>query len=139
MFAPNAVDGLRDILHGFHAGTSSPKHQLHLAVDEDDSRALGVVFFGPDLMTDGKWDLWMIAVVPDQQNRGVGGGLLSFTERRVRDAGGRLLIIETSSQQKYDRTRAFYARHGFAEVARIPDFYADGDAKVICWKHLRRQ
>lgn len=138
MFAPDAVDGLRGILLGFHTGASSPGHELHLAVEADDGRAVGVVFFGPDLMTDGKWDLWMIAVAPAHQGRGVGSELLKFSERRVRDADGRLLIIETSSQRKYDGTRAFYARHGFVEVARIPDFYADDDAKVICWKHLRR-
>ncbi len=136
MFAEDAVDGLRDILRGFHAGTSSPGHELHLAVEPEHQRPVGVVFFGPDMVADRKWDLWMIAVEPSLQGRGIGGSLLQFTESRVRAAGGRVLLIDTSSHAKYDPTRAFYARHGYIEVARTPDYYADGDAKVTYWKRI---
>jgi len=34
------------------------------------------------------------------------------------------------------RPRGFYRKHGFVEVARIPDFYTEGDDKVIFWKKL---
>ena len=33
-------------------------------------------------------------------------------------------------------TRGFYQRMGFAEDARLPDFYGPGDSKVIYVKEL---
>ena len=68
--------------------------------------------------------------------RGIGGQLLRYTEARVRESAGRLLLIETSSLPKFDPTRAFCAYHGYREVARIPDFYTDGDSRVIFAKRL---
>jgi hypothetical protein len=57
-------------------------------------------------------------------------------ERRLAQADARLVIIETSSQPLYEPTRAFYLRKGYAEVARVPDFYADGDDRVIFAKRI---
>lgn len=85
-------------------------------------------------MTDRKWDLWLIAVHADRQGQGIGGELLRYAERRARVAGARLLLIETRSLPKFDPTHAFYGRHGYREVARIPDDYADGDSKVVFTK-----
>jgi hypothetical protein len=48
----------------------------------------------------------------------------------------RLLLIETCSLPKFAPTRAFYAHHSYREVARIPDFYTDGDSEVIFAKRL---
>lgn len=64
-----------------------------------------------------------------------------FGSSRLRSCAsdGRLLVIETSSQPKFDRTRRFYARHGYAECGRVPDFYADEDGKVIYAKRLARR
>ena len=53
-----------------------------------------------------------------------------------RDRGGRLAIIETSGRDDYIPTRRFYARVGYQEAARIRDFYAPGDDKVISVKEL---
>lgn len=136
MFLADEVEPLRQILEGFHAGTSSADHQLYVWANDVAGPPVGVVFFGPDAMTDRKWDLWMIAVAPERQGLGIGGELLRFTEERIRGAGGRLLLVDTSSRAKYDPTRAFYAKHGLVEVARVPDFYADGDGKVTYWKRM---
>ena len=56
--------------------------------------------------------------------------LLRAVECVVRDRGGRLLLIETSDQGRFERTRSFYRRHSYDEVARIPDYFSDGDGKV---------
>jgi hypothetical protein len=46
------------------------------------------------------------------------------------------VVIETSSQPLYAPTRAFYVRRGYKEVARVQDFYADGDDRVIFAKRI---
>jgi len=81
LFPPDEVESLREVLDGFHAGQTGADHRL----DTVDAPPVGVVYFGPDAMTDRKWYLWM---------------------------------------------------QGYAEVARIPDFYTDRDSKVVYAKQI---
>jgi hypothetical protein len=62
--------------------------------------------------------------------------LLAESEARIAAAGGRLVWVETSSRAQYQPTRAFYLRCGYCEAARLADFYAPGDAKVIFVRRL---
>lgn len=47
---------------------------------------------------------------------------VAAAELAVRERGGRLLLIETSGQDGFDRQRAFYAGLGYTLEARIRDF-----------------
>ena len=87
-------------------------------------------------MGDRTWDLIWISVAPDRQGQDIGGELIRFTEAHIREAGGRMLLIETSSLPRFAATHAFYGKHGYTKVARIPDFFADGDSKVIFAKRI---
>jgi hypothetical protein len=60
----------------------------------------------------------------------------SLTLNRWREKGERVLIIETSGVPSFEPTRAFYRNHGYAEEARIREFYGPGDDKVVFWKAL---
>jgi ribosomal protein S18 acetylase RimI-like enzyme len=108
---------------------------LECAVDEAD-RPLGYVCYGPTPLTEGTYDLYWIAVDPDCHGQGVGTLLMEHVEQRLRPLG-RLVLIETSSQPKNHAARRFYLRHHYQEVARVPDFYAEGDDRVIYAKRLR--
>jgi ribosomal protein S18 acetylase RimI-like enzyme len=136
MFLPHEVQPLEQVLDDFHSGRLGTENRLELWADQARTAPVGVVYFGPNAMSDRTWELWMIAVAPDRQRHGIGGQLITFTEAHIKSAGGRLLLIESSSLPKYDTTRLFYAKHGFTEVARIPDFYTDGDSKVTYLKRL---
>jgi ribosomal protein S18 acetylase RimI-like enzyme len=114
---------------------------LACAVDETDQPA-GYVCYGPTPLTAGTYDLYWIAVDPTWHGRGVGSLLMEHVERQVGTAASsaepaRLLIIETSSLPRYESARQLYYRHHYREVARIPDFYADGDDRVIYAKRFR--
>jgi ribosomal protein S18 acetylase RimI-like enzyme len=100
---------------------------------------IGYVCYGPTPCTAGTYDLYWIAVAPAAQNGGVGTILVQEVERRLAQADARLVIVETSSQPLYEPTRAFYLRKGYAEVARVPDFYADGDDRVIFAKRIQHR
>lgn len=108
-----------------------------LVVVEDEAGAVaGYLTFGPTPLTLGTYDLYWMAVSPRRQGRGYGRALVDWLERRVKDEGGRMVIIETSSTPPYDPTRRFYLALNYTEVARIPDFYRPGDDRVIYTKRL---
>jgi ribosomal protein S18 acetylase RimI-like enzyme len=97
---------------------------------------LGYYCIGPTPATVGTFDLYWVAVAPEAQGKGVGRALDEHAIELVRSQGGRLLVAETSSQEKYGGTRNFYRARGYDEVARIRDYYRPGDDLVVYGKYL---
>ena len=97
----------------------------------------GYVCYGLTPLTDGVYDLYWIVVDPASQGKGFGHRLLDFVEKDAVRRGGRMLLIETSSQQTYDATIRFYQRSGYELAARIKNFYRVGDDKLVFSKELR--
>ncbi|MDD8026282.1 MAG: GNAT family N-acetyltransferase, partial [Acidobacteriota bacterium] len=103
-----------------------------IVVAEDEAkRVAGYMTYGQTPLTAGTYDLYWMAVDPRAQGRGHGRALVEWLEAYVRAAGGRLIIIETSSVPMYEPTRRFYLGLNYIETARIPDFYQPGDDRVI--------
>lgn len=111
----------------------------HCYTYERDGRVLGFVCHGPNTMTDRTWDLYWIVVAKAAQGQGIGSALLRFAEEDIRRQNGRLVMVETSSTPLYEPTRRFYSRHGYEQVAVVPDFYADGDGLVLFRKRLEER
>jgi ribosomal protein S18 acetylase RimI-like enzyme len=95
---------------------------------------LGYACFGKAPLTDAVYDLYWIVVHPDYWSRGPGSALLLQAEEEMKRLRARLLLIETSSLSSYARPRSFYLKHGYRELARISDYYAVGDHKLIFGK-----
>lgn len=108
----------------------------HMCVIDEEGDPLGVAYYAPAPATDGTWYLTMIAVRPDRQGQGRGAALMSHVEGALRAGGHRVLLVETSGTPDYERTRAFYAKCGYEEEARIRDYYAAGDDMVLFRKAL---
>ena len=106
------------------------------SVIESSKHVRGYVCYGPTPLTDGAFDLYWIAVDSTAQGQGYGQRLLAHAEADVLQRGGRLLLIETSSQQSYRSTIRFYERAGYELVARIPGYYRPGDDKLVFAKSL---
>jgi hypothetical protein len=62
---------------------------------------------------------------------------MRLAEGAVARRGGGGLYIETSSRKVYARTRRFYRDAGYRQVARLRDFYAAHDHKVVFCKTIR--
>ncbi len=99
-------------------------------------RTVGYSCYGPVPGTVDRWDLYWIAVRPDGQRSGMGRDLASRTEARMAERGAKRIYVDTSDGKKYQPTRAFYRALGYHKVAELPDFYRDGDGKVIYMKAL---
>ncbi len=119
-------------------GLAEPERDYFLSVVEDgEGRVTGYECHGATPLTEGTYDLYWIAVDPAAQGGGYGRTLLRFAEEDVLRRGGRLLLIETSSQESYGATIRFYEKSGYPLVARIPGFYKPGDDKLIFAKDLK--
>ena len=97
---------------------------------------VGFAIYGPTMATDRTYDLYWIAVDRAAQGTGCGSVLLSEVERRLEALHARMLVIETSSRSDYAATRNFYLRRGYVEAARVREFYAPQDDRIILTKRL---
>jgi len=105
-------------------------------VSEADGYIVGFACYGPTPMTDGTYDLYWIFVHPSYQGRSIGAALLAEVEKSVRQTGGRMLLVDTSSTQRYLPARRFYTNHGFRKSGEVKDFYRVGDSLLIYVKQL---
>jgi ribosomal protein S18 acetylase RimI-like enzyme len=105
------------------------------AFDETD-RLLGYACFGPTPATEGTYDLYWLAVDPAAQGRGCGRALTAEVERLLAARGGRMLMAETSGRPDYAATRSFYQATGYTEAARVQDFYAPADDRIMLYRRL---
>ena len=134
-FKPNEVVVAEEVIDSYlHDPLQSGYNILVAGVG---SSVVGYICYGPTPLTEGTWDIYWMAVAPGQQGKGIGTVLLEAAEKSIIEAQGRLAIIETSAKPEYENTRRFHTRHGYELVARIPDFYAVGDDKIILQKQLR--
>lgn len=87
-------------------------------------------------MTEGTWNLYLIAIHPSYQRQGRGAALLNHIEYMLAKHGERVLLVETSGLEDFEYVRAFYRKSGYDEEARIREFYKAGDDKIIFRKAL---
>lgn len=113
-----------------------PSSGYHFLLAQKGGEMLGYTCYGPICGTDHRFDLYWIVVAPSWQGHGIGRRLLNVTEQAIRDMGGKRVYIETSSRPLYEPTRRFYLRAGYTEEARVRDFYAPGDHKIILSKPI---
>jgi acetoin utilization deacetylase AcuC-like enzyme/GNAT superfamily N-acetyltransferase len=98
---------------------------------ERGARLVAFACYGPIWGTQDSFELFWIAVMPDEQRKGLGAQLYVRAEAAMAKAGAKHIYADTSSSDRYAGTRDFYRRMGFGEVARLPDFYGPGDGKII--------
>jgi ribosomal protein S18 acetylase RimI-like enzyme len=113
---------------------SGNTQRFWLTHDQDNEGSIGVAYCEPERMTDQTWNLQLIAVHPDHQGQGHGGKLLRHVEETLKAWGGRMLLVETLAS--FNRAQAFYRKYGYEEEARIRDFYALDEDKVVFRKVL---
>jgi len=129
-FTPSEVSVAEEVIDSYLAGPAD----YHIQVAELDTTVVGYICYGRTPLTESTWDIYWMGVSPTHQQQGVGSALLTFAEAKIGEAGGRLIIIETSSKPEYEKTRRFHLRHGYRSICQIADFYALGDDKLILTK-----
>ncbi|MFK7869000.1 MAG: GNAT family N-acetyltransferase [Roseobacter sp.] len=99
-----------------------------------EGRAVGLCFTEPEDFAPGVWNMRALGVDPALHRQGVGAALVTTTEGMLRKKATRLVIVETSDAAEFEGARRFYQSQHYQCAARIPNFWAPGEAKVICTK-----
>ena len=107
-----------------------------IRVCEEEGKVAGYYCVGPTPATEGTFDLYWVAVDPALHGKGIGRALDEHACDLIRGMSGRLIIAETSSLPRYSKTRDFYVRRGYGEIAKIADYYRPGDDLVVYGKYL---
>ncbi len=150
MIKPTTKDDIRDLQlvldeTGLFPGEMLPDMLAPSIAGETDAfwlmyhhngKAVGLCYTVPEELADGTWNMLALAILPELQGQSLGTALVASVERHLSDRNQRILIVETSGTDEFALTRKFYARNEFEEEARIRDFWADGDDKVIFRKAL---
>jgi GNAT superfamily N-acetyltransferase len=136
MFTPAEI-GVAEELLDIYLGVPEQKDYRVVVVENDQKDVVGYMTWGPTPLAEDAYDLYWMAVSPAEQGKGRGKALVRWLEDEVRKRNGRMVVIETSSQPRYDATRQFYINLDYREVARVPDFYKPGDDRVIYAKYFR--
>lgn len=102
----------------------------------DNNKPIAIAYCAPERLTDGTYNLYLIAVHKDFQAQGIGGQIMAYVESLLQSKGKRILLVETSGLPEFELTRKFYDKCGYNREAVIRDFYRDGEDKVVFWKKL---
>ena len=133
-FKPSEVAVAEEVLDDYLRDPVRSGYNLFVA--EIDSSVAGYICYGPTPLTESTWDIYWLAVTPDQQSQGIGKSLLAFAEEKIKESKGTIIVVETSSKIEYETSRRFYRAQGYEIVCSIADFYAPDDAKLIFLKRL---
>ncbi len=133
LFGPAELFDIEATLDSYLSGESADEHWL---IDDPGAGVAGIAYYAPERMTNGTWNLYLLAVHPGRQGQGRGAALVRRVEHDLGRRGARVLLIETSGVPDFAAQRSFYARIGYHQEARIRDFYDAGDDKIIFWKTL---
>ena len=104
LFDPVEADGFAGMLPELLA---DPGNRWRVLTRGDET--VGAAYLSRDGMSEDVRNLWFIGLVAPAQGQGGGTRLLRASEGAVRDEGGRMLLVETSSGEALADTRAFYA------------------------------
>jgi ribosomal protein S18 acetylase RimI-like enzyme len=90
-------------------------------VAEAAGRAIG--FVAVDLRPErSEGEIWMLAVDPSSQRRGVGIGLTEYAVGQIKEAGMTLAIVETGGDPGHAPARATYEQAGFTPLPIVRYF-----------------
>lgn len=71
---------------------------------------IAVAFYAPERLTEGTYNLYLIAVRKEDQGKGLGAEIMKHVEKKLQQEGHRVLIVETSSLPEFEATRNFYKK-----------------------------
>jgi ribosomal protein S18 acetylase RimI-like enzyme len=130
LFPSEMLDGMiSDYLNNPHS-----KSVWFTYIEENEHVALG--FCIKEKLTNETYNLLAVGVSSNHQRKGIATKMISFIENYLKGQGGRLLIIETSSTEEFQKAIKLYKKLNYSKLSTIKDFWDDNDDKLVFGKKL---
>ena len=88
-FEPNELEELAKMFADYFNGNRDD-----ICITDDDNGLVGVAYCTPERMTNGTWNLLLIAIHPNYQGQGRGSALVRYVEQTLTGRGERVLLVE---------------------------------------------
>ncbi len=102
----------------------------------DNNTQVAIGYCVPEKFTEGTFNLLAIGVSEDSQRKGIASEMMKYIEQLLKNKEGRILIVETSSDDAQIGARNFYPKIGYTQVGVLKDFWKDGEDKIVFWKKI---
>jgi ribosomal protein S18 acetylase RimI-like enzyme len=102
---------------------------VHTLVAEERGEAVG--FISGRVGRAGVGRISTLDILPAEQRKGLGSRLLEALESRLWREGARWILLETVTGPA--TARAFYERHGYVVLERLPHYYFSGGGGQDAW------
>jgi ribosomal protein S18 acetylase RimI-like enzyme len=102
----------------------------------DNNAPVAIGYCVPEKLTNGTYNLLAIGVSENAQRKGIAHEMMQYIEQELKSKDGRVLIVETSSDDAQIGARKLYEKIGYTQEAVIRDFWNDGEDKIVFWKKL---
>ena len=102
----------------------------------ENNTAIAIGYCVPEKLTEGTYNLLAVGVLKESQGKGIASEMMKHIEHLHKEKGGRILIVETSSDDAQIAARNFYKKIDCIQEAVIKDFWKDGEDKIVFWKKL---
>jgi GNAT superfamily N-acetyltransferase len=135
LFESNQIE---ELAHTLNHHFDNEAHSQDIWLTDYDNGPVGIAYVAPERMTEGTWNLYLIAIHPARQRQGRGAALLQQVENLLTERGERVLLVETAGTDDFEYVRTFYRKSSYEEEARIRDFYTNGVDKIVFRKVLNR-
>ena len=102
----------------------------------DNNIPVAIGYCVPEKLTNGTFNLLAIGVSENAQRKGIAIEMMNYIEQELKSKDGRILIVETSSDNAQTGARKLYEKIGYTKEVVIRDFWNDGEDKIVFWKKL---
>lgn len=126
-------DYLDEMISDYFNNAETEDHWFTFLIDE---KPVAIGYCIPEKLTEGTYNLLAIGVSQNAQRKGVASAMMEYIEHQLKQNNGRLLLVETSSDDAQIAARKLYQKIGYKQVAVIDDFWKEGEDKIVFLKQL---
>ena len=103
---------------------------------ESEGLVIGFACYTKVASSKKSYQLYWLAVHPSAQGMGIGKKLLEEVESDIRKKGGKLIILETSTNPAYSAAGHLYEKAGYKVAAKVDGLYTEEEDYLMYKKEL---
>lgn len=134
LFTQRTIENIQQDLRDYELGDY--RNVMDCFVSYRKKEILGAIICRQDYTGDRVFELKWLAVKQEKWYKGIGYHLMKHAEEILRNKA-RLIIFYTSNTLIWTNTKKFFVKLGYQQIAIIPDFWDDGDDRVVFWKRIQ--